>query len=106
MESCRVGSSRLNPRPLSQAWVPRERNWRDEFPNAVASGINYIEWIVDAYGLNANPIFTEAGLAEVDALKTRFGIQTLSLCSDWFMTNTLLRCTQPNASNVSSSFTV
>jgi L-ribulose-5-phosphate 3-epimerase len=80
------------PEPNRFQAFPRER-WRDEFPNAVASGINYIEWIVDAYGLDVNPIFTEAGLAEVDALKTRFGVQTLSLCTDWFMTNTLLRCT-------------
>jgi hexulose-6-phosphate isomerase len=82
------------PEPNRFQAFPRER-WRDEFPNAVAAGINYIEWIVDAYGLDVNPIFTEAGLAEVDALKTKFKIQTLSVCTDWFMANTLLRCT-PN----------
>lgn len=71
---------------------PRER-WRDEFPNALAAGIQYIEWIVDEYGLDANPIFTEAGRAEVDDLKARSGVQTLSICADWFMANPLLRCT-------------
>jgi hexulose-6-phosphate isomerase len=70
---------------------PRSR-WRDEFPRAVAAGIDYIEWIVDEYGLDMNPILTEAGRAELDDLKARFGVQTLSICADWFMANPLLRC--------------
>ena len=71
---------------------PNER-WRDEFPNAKAAGINYIEWIVDAYGEDVNPIFSEAGLAEFDALKRKNGVATPALCADWFMDYPLLRCT-------------
>jgi L-ribulose-5-phosphate 3-epimerase len=82
------------PEPNRFQAFPRE-HWRDEFPNAVAAGVNYIEWIVDAYGLDVNPVFTETGLAELDALKARFQVQTLSICTDWFMVNTLLRCTSP-----------
>jgi hexulose-6-phosphate isomerase len=70
---------------------PRAR-WRDEFPNAVDAGIDYIEWIVDDYGLDVNPVFTEVGLAEFDALKNAYRVQTCSICADWFMANTLLRC--------------
>ncbi len=47
---------------------PRER-WRDEFPNAVAAGIDYIEWIVDAYGADVNPILSAEGLAEFNAFE-------------------------------------
>lgn len=82
------------PEPGRFQAFPRTR-WRDEFRNAVVAGVNYIEWIIDAYGLDVNPVFTEAGLAEVEALKAKFNVQTLSLCADWFMTNTLLRCTPP-----------
>jgi len=70
---------------------PRVR-WRDEFPNAVAAGIDYIEWIVDAYGFDANPIFSEAGLAEFNALKREHNIATPAICADWFMDYPFLRC--------------
>lgn len=70
---------------------PRE-SWREEFARAKASGLSYIEWIHDAYGASANPIFSEAGLAEFDALKREHGIETPALCGDWFMDFPLVRC--------------
>jgi hexulose-6-phosphate isomerase len=71
---------------------PRER-WRDEFPRAQAAGVEYIEWIVDAYGEDVNPVLNDAGLREFDALKEEYGIATLGICADWFMDYPLLRCT-------------
>jgi hexulose-6-phosphate isomerase len=71
---------------------PRKQ-WRDEFPNAVAAGIDYIEWIVDAYGADINPILTAEGLSEFDALKREHSIATPAICADWFMDYPLLRCT-------------
>jgi L-ribulose-5-phosphate 3-epimerase len=73
---------------------PRKR-WRDEFPNAVAAGIDYIEWIVDAYGADVNPILSAGGLSELDELKRKFGISTPAICADWFMDFPFLRCTSP-----------
>jgi len=70
---------------------PRAR-WRDEFPNAHAAGLTGIEWIVDAYGEDINPIFTEQGLAELDTLKQKHQIATPGICADWFMDFPLLRC--------------
>jgi hexulose-6-phosphate isomerase len=70
---------------------PRE-GWREEFGRAKAAGLGYIEWIHDEYGRTANPIFSEAGLAEFDALKAEFGIATPALCGDWFMDFPLVRC--------------
>jgi L-ribulose-5-phosphate 3-epimerase len=71
---------------------PRKQ-WRDEFPNAVAASIDYIEWIVDAYGADVNPILSDEGLLELDALKREYGIATPAICADWFMDYPLLRCT-------------
>lgn len=71
---------------------PRQR-WRDEFPNAVAAGIEYIEWIVDAYGADINPVFSKSGLLEVAELKEMHGVSTPSICADWFMDYPFLRCT-------------
>jgi len=70
---------------------PRKR-WREEFQNAVAAGIDYIEWIVDAYGADVNPILSADGLREFDALKREYGIATPAICADWFMDYPLLRC--------------
>lgn len=71
---------------------PRKR-WREEFQNAIAAGIDYIEWIVDAYGADVNPILSADGLCEFDALKRDYGIATPAICADWFMEYPLLRCT-------------
>lgn len=70
---------------------PRE-GWREEFARAKAAGFGYIEWIHDEYGRTANPIFSEDGLAEFDALKAEYGIATPALCGDWFMDFPLVRC--------------
>jgi L-ribulose-5-phosphate 3-epimerase len=70
---------------------PRER-WRDEFPNAVAARVDYIEWIVDAYGVDVNPILSAEGLSEFDALKREHDVATPAICADWFMDYPFLRC--------------
>jgi len=70
---------------------PRSQ-WRNEFPNAVAAGIDYIEWIVDAYGEDINPILSPFDLVEFDALKQQHNIATPAICADWFMDFPFLRC--------------
>lgn len=72
---------------------PRTR-WRDEFPRASAAGIDYIEWIVDAYGADINPALTPEGRAELTALKRQHKIATPAVCADWFMDYPFLRCSQ------------
>jgi len=71
---------------------PRD-GWRDEFAKARAVGFDYIEWIHDDYGADANPVFTDDGLRVFDALKTAHGIATPALCGDWFMEFPFVRCT-------------
>jgi len=74
--------------------------WREEFARAREAGLDYIEWIHDAYGEAkdpatgriCNPIFTPEGLAEFDALKAEHNIATPALCGDWFMDVPLIRC--------------
>ena len=74
-------------------------SWREELLRAREAGLDYIEWIHDAYGaaadgreLNANPIFTPIGRAELAALKRQYGVATPALCADWFMDFPLIRC--------------
>jgi hexulose-6-phosphate isomerase len=68
-------------------------SWREEFARAREAGLDYIEWIHDEYGRSANPIFSDRGLEEMDALKREHGIRTPALCGDWFMDWPLIRCT-------------
>jgi hypothetical protein len=44
-------------------------------------------------GRTANPIFSQADLAEFDVLKRQYGIARPALCGDWFMDFPLIRCT-------------
>jgi L-ribulose-5-phosphate 3-epimerase len=88
-----VMQGRLSP-PEDGRFQSFPRNsWREEFARARMAGLQYIEWIHDEYGRTANPIFSEAGLAEFDALKQEHGIATPALCGDWFMDFPLVRCT-------------
>src|ERR1039458_10455362 len=88
-----IMQGRLSP-PEDGRFQSFPRNsWREEFPRAREAGLDYIEWIHDEYGRTANPIFSEAGLVEVDALKREHCIATPALCGDWFMDFPLIRCT-------------
>ena len=88
-----IMQGRLVPPEVGRFQAFPRTNWRDEFSNAKAAGIDYIEWIADAYGEDVNPIFSEAGLAELDALKQQHSIATPAICADWFMDYPFLRCT-------------
>lgn len=72
---------------------PRER-WRDEFPLAAQAGLNAIEWIFDVCGEDANPLASDAGVAEMHAVSHKTGIAVRSLCADYFMDRPFLRTTQ------------
>ena len=71
---------------------PRER-WAEEFPNAAAAGLESIEWIYDRYGLGANPVETEAGIAQIQGLCQKHGVAVRSLCADYFMDFPFVRAT-------------
>jgi L-ribulose-5-phosphate 3-epimerase len=94
-----VMQGRLSPPEDGRFQAFPRSGWGEEFARAKEAGLDYIEWIHDAYGEGkdssgrvANPIFSEAGLAEMDALKAEHGIATPALCGDWFMDVPLVRC--------------
>ncbi len=84
---------RLSPPEEGRFQAFPRKSWREEFPRAREAGLDYIEWIHDEYGRTANPIFSNQGLEELDALKREYGIATPALCGDWFMDRPLIRCT-------------
>ena len=95
-----VMQGRLSPPEDGRFQSFPRAGWREELAKAKAAGFSYIEWIHDDFDgwisdavPGANPIFTEAGLREFDALKTAHSIGTPALCGDWFMEHPLIRCT-------------
>jgi L-ribulose-5-phosphate 3-epimerase len=89
-----VMQGRLSPPEEGRFQAFPRRTWRDEIGLAKEAGFSYIEWIHDDYDRGANPIFSEGGLLELNALKAQHGIGTPALCGDWFMDFPLVRCSE------------
>jgi L-ribulose-5-phosphate 3-epimerase len=89
-----VMQGRLSPPEPGRFQAFPRNSWREEFARARQAGFSYIEWIHDGYGQGANPIFSAAGRAEMEALKAEHGVSTPALCGDWFMEFPLIRCTE------------
>jgi L-ribulose-5-phosphate 3-epimerase len=78
------------PEPKRFQSFPRQR-WREEFALAAAAGLETIEWIYDAYGEDVNPLGTDAGVKEMQALSAAHCVGVESVCADWFMDFPVLR---------------
>jgi len=59
--------------------------WREEFPRAAVAGFNAIEWIYDLYGADVNPLSSDSGIEEIQALVRQHKIDVVSVCADYFM---------------------
>jgi L-ribulose-5-phosphate 3-epimerase len=68
--------------------------WREEFSRAAEAGLEYIEWIYDGYGADANPLMTDAGVAELRSIIASTGVAVSSVCADYFMEYPLARSPQ------------
>jgi hexulose-6-phosphate isomerase len=80
------------PEPGRFQSFPRER-WADEFALARRVPLSYIEWIVDGYGMDANPF--PSRVDELMALSRTSGVEVRSLCADLFMEQPFVRCSEP-----------
>jgi hexulose-6-phosphate isomerase len=89
----RIGimQGRLLPQNGPYQCFPVE-GWDREFAAASEAGLACIEWIYDVGGASANPIATEEGLREVDRLSRAYQVSVRSVCADYFMDRTFLRC--------------
>ncbi|ABF41849.1 Xylose isomerase-like TIM barrel [Candidatus Koribacter versatilis Ellin345] len=80
------------PEPGRFQSFPRAR-WADEFANAAAVPIDYIEWIVDHYGDDVNPLRAEKGIEHLQRLMDSTGVAIRAICADYFMDFPFVRCT-------------
>src|SRR5215475_355114 len=59
--------------------------WREEFPRAVAAGLDAIEWIYDLPGADVNPLGSDSGIEEMQALVRQHKVEVVSVCADYFI---------------------
>jgi hexulose-6-phosphate isomerase len=84
-----VIQGRLSPRPPGKLQEFPWRSYADEFPKAARLGLHSIEWIFEAPRYEENPLWTEAGRAEIRALVAATGVRVQSVCADFFMIHRL-----------------
>ena len=89
-----IMQGRLSPPEEGRFQSFPRHSWRAELSHACQAGLSYIEWIYDAYGASVNPIASEEGIAELNALKQESGINTPAICADWLMDYPLIRCSK------------
>jgi len=59
--------------------------WQDEFPKAAELGLDCIEFILDYNDADQNPLMTQEGGKEIQAVCERTGVKVMSVCADYFM---------------------
>jgi hexulose-6-phosphate isomerase len=72
---------------------PRE-HWAKEFELAAQASLDCTEWIYDLYGVDVNPLATGDGIAQIKSLSSRYKVQVLSVCADYFMDKPLVCASQ------------
>jgi len=66
--------------------------WESEFAHAAQVPFDYIEWVYDLYGHDANPLGNAAGMERLKKLAESTGVSIRSVCADYFMDKPLVRC--------------
>ena len=89
-----IMQGRLSPPEGGRLQSFPRNSWRQEIIRAREAGVSYMEWIYDDYGASVNPIVTERGVAELNALKQENGIETPAICGDWLMDYPLVNCSE------------
>ena len=62
-------------------------NWANEFTLAKKNGFKLIEWTIDSFKIDKNPILTKKGISEIEYFKKKNGIKIESITCDFFMEN-------------------
>jgi hexulose-6-phosphate isomerase len=71
---------------------PRTR-WQAEFAAAAAAKLDAIVCIYDQFGADVNPIASDPGIAQMQALSQRCGVAVVSVCADYFMDRPIVHAT-------------
>lgn len=73
--------------------------WEAEFGIAAAIGFDDIEFIFETENFARNPLWTEAGLKQIDELTRATGVAVKHICADYFMENPFVRVSEEKKNN-------
>jgi len=86
-----VMQGRLLPQVNGRIQAFPWEHWREEFELARQHGFRSIEFIFEAEGFERNPIYTEAGIAEIQRRIDVTGVPVSAICADYFMDRPFFR---------------
>jgi len=93
MTSIGIMQGRLVPPENGRMQAFPRDGWGAEFALAAAAKLNFIEWIYDVWGEDANPLGMADGISRMKDLTLRHDVEIRSICADYFMERLLLRTT-------------
>jgi L-ribulose-5-phosphate 3-epimerase len=80
---------RLSPIERGRLQTFPFHNWEKEFQIASKNNFSLIEWTIDTYKINNNPILNEEGVKKIKSNLDKFSIKVESVTCDFFMENPL-----------------
>jgi len=86
-----VMQGRLTPKYQQQYQSHPQKHWQSEFFIAKELGFELIEFIVDSWSLDANPLMSDDGINELKAVIQDSGVRVKTLCADVFMDLTFIQ---------------
>jgi L-ribulose-5-phosphate 3-epimerase len=88
-----VMQGRLSP-PLNRKIQSFPKtSWRDEFMKVQTLGLGHIEWIFEEDEWEKNPLSSDIGIKEIQAITRESGVPIISVCADFFLDVPYLRAT-------------
>ena len=82
-----VMQGRLSPQTDRGYQVFPWATWQAEFDLAAGRGLEHIEWVLDSWRVDDNPILSETGA--VIARTEATGVRVITVCADYLMDNPL-----------------
>ena len=80
-----IMQGRLLPAFKSQYQAHPLGYWDEEFKLAAVNGLKYIEFIIDSYLYNFNPLMNGEGIRKIKQCSDATGVVVKSICADIFM---------------------
>ena len=97
-----VMQGRLLPKHKGRFQAHPVGYWQNEFPLAAELGLDCIEFLFDYQDFEANPIWSDKGIREIQQITRRTDVEVLSICADFFMECPLHSSKQEEADFASS----
>jgi len=85
-----IMQGRLSDKPGQPLQSFPHTTWQEEFYRAANIGFDNIEWLVDSYDVDKNPLFSSKGQNAIQEASNESGISINSLCAHVFIDGDLL----------------